>query len=111
MWANRVITTHFLWVLFCTLLLVDTPLNLQQFLNLSRNRGESLNSRMIVLLAYVCWSLWLVQNDYVKCGDSSVDYVSAKVEHLNQGQGKRLDFKDGGQAIKIFGAKRPKLVM
>ena len=74
---------------------------------------------MIVLLACVCRSLWLVRNDYVfnnkiisnpNAVIHRIDYVFAEVEHLNQGQGKRLDFEDGGKAIKIFGAKRPKLV-
>jgi hypothetical protein len=46
-----------------------------------------------------------------QCGDSSIDHISAEVEHLTQGQGKRLDFEDGGQVIKTFGAKRPRLVV
>lgn len=42
-----------------------TPVNLQQFLTFSQGRGEPPNLKMIFLLACICWSLWLIRNDYV----------------------------------------------
>ena len=42
-----------------------TPINLQQFLNLSSGRGDVPKPRMIFLLACICWSLWLIRNDFV----------------------------------------------
>ncbi|KAG0529542.1 hypothetical protein BDA96_05G107500, partial [Sorghum bicolor] len=95
----------FLWSLYSDCLPSAEPL-------VKRNLPEDERS-------CVCWSLWLVRNDYAfnnkiisnpNAVIHRIDYVFAEVEHLNQGQGKRLDFEDGGKAIKIFGAKRPKLV-
>jgi hypothetical protein len=45
-----------------------------------------------------------------QCGDSSIDHISAEVEHLTQGQGKRLDHISA-EVIKTFGAKSPRLVV
>lgn len=42
-----------------------TPMNFQQFLTFSRGRGENPNLKMIFLLACICWSIWLIRNDYV----------------------------------------------
>jgi len=35
------------------------------FLNFSCGRGDTPNLKMIFLLACMCWSLWLIHNDFV----------------------------------------------
>lgn len=41
------------------------PTNLQQFLEFSRGVEDTPKSKMIFLLACICWSLWLTRNEYV----------------------------------------------
>lgn len=42
-----------------------TPINLNDFLSISCGRRDTPRPLMIYLLACICWSLWLIRNDYV----------------------------------------------
>lgn len=53
------------WTFHDALFWTQTPVTLQHFFNLSSGRGDVPNSKMIFLLACICWSLWLIRNDYV----------------------------------------------
>ena len=53
------------WTYHVALFWTQTPINLHQFLNLRSGRWDVPKSRMIFLFACICWSLWLIRNDYV----------------------------------------------
>jgi len=40
-----------------------------------------------------------------------IHYSHVEVEYTGQGERKGMDFEDSGKAIKVFGAKRPRLMV
>jgi hypothetical protein len=84
-----------------------TPITLQHFLNLSSGRGDVPKPKMIFILACVCWSLWLIRNDYVfnnKIKSNPNVVIHRSIIFLQKWS---ILLKD----IKTFGAKRPRLVV
>lgn len=53
------------WTFRDALSWTQTPISLNQFLSFSCGRGDAPKPLMIFLFACICWSLWLIRNDYV----------------------------------------------